>query len=49
VKVHMVQNYDNDSLEGSAVADPSKPQIHFLLVEGTGGCRSYFILNLQLK
>jgi hypothetical protein len=48
-KVLMVKNYDNDILEGLAVANPIKPKIHCFLVEGTGGYRFYFFLNIQLK
>jgi hypothetical protein len=48
-KVLMVQNCDNDILEGLATANPSKPKIHCFLVGGTGGYKFYFLLNLQLK
>jgi hypothetical protein len=45
----MVLYYDNDILEGLAVADPPEPLTYYFLIEGIGGCRSYFLLNLQLK
>jgi hypothetical protein len=46
----MVQNCDNDILEGLAIANPPcKPKIHCFLVGGTGGYTFYFLLNLQLK
>jgi hypothetical protein len=47
--MHVVQNCDIDIMEGLAVADPPEPQTHCFLVEGIGGCRFYFLLNLQLK
>jgi hypothetical protein len=46
-KVLMVQNWDNDILEGLVIADPRpKPKMYCFLVEGTGGYRFYFLLNL---
>ena len=48
-KVLMVQNCDNDILEGLAVANPLKSKIHCFLIEGTTNYSFYFLLKLQLK
>jgi hypothetical protein len=44
--MHVVQNYNNDILEGLAITDLPKSYILYFLVEKIGGCRSYFFLNL---
>ena len=49
-KVLMIQNCDNDILEGLAVAEtPPQTLNPLFLVGGIGSCRFYFLLNLQLK